>query len=123
MEFYASIKCTKAELPAFKNPLTISRLPEFCASVTSVLSDKKVRGTIHCLWGEFKINREELKYGVRFSLPDCPNTLSWSVTLDQPSKTALIHLITNKKTLDADFIISIEQFINDWSDGIKISGI
>ena len=118
MEFFAAVKCA-SDPAALKKQLTIARLPELCASVMTVISDEQIHGTIYCLWGQFKINREELKYGIRFSLPDCPNTLAWSVTFDPATENIIIHLTINKKKHDADFIESIEQFINDWSEGIK----
>ena len=81
---------------------------------SSLILDNKINGIIYCVWGEFKINREELDYGVRFTLPHCPNSLAWTITYDEENSEITIHCTINKKTHDAAFIESIEQFIADW---------
>lgn len=82
MEFFAEVKNPDLGIKELKNRLTINRLPALCRSVSTVITDNKDKGIIYCVWGEFDINREELKYGIRFSLPRCPNAQSYSITLD-----------------------------------------
>jgi len=36
------------------------------------------------LWGEFLINHNKIKGGVRFTLLDCPNAVSWTITTGFP---------------------------------------
>ncbi len=36
------------------------------------------------LWGEFVISYDKIKGGVRFTLLDCPNGLSWTITTGYP---------------------------------------
>ena len=115
MEFFAEIKNTAFDAESLKERLSIVRLPELCRSIDTVLLDNKDSGRIYCVWGEFKINREELDNGIRFSLPHCPNALSCSITLDEESDQIIIHCTINKKQHDADFIESIEQFVAGWT--------
>lgn len=120
MEFFAT-----ASIPASVNDLqrrmTISDLPRWCATVQTVLSDEGSRGEIYCVWGEFRVHREQIRDGVRFTLPGCPNALQWTVTTGQspnPQQT-VIHLTINRTEHDQDFIDSNQQFVNDWKAGLE----
>lgn len=119
MEFFAEVKNPGMGTERLKNQLTIDRLPALCKSVSTVISDKKDKGVIYCVWGEFDINREELKYGIRFSFPRCPNALSCSITIDEENDIIVIHCAINKKQHDEDFVDSIHQFVSDWAQGMK----
>ncbi len=114
MEFFAKIKNKNIDKDRLKKTLSIARLPELCASIDKVLLDNTDSGKIYCLWGEFEINREELDFGIRFSLPHCPNALAWTITCDENNSDILIHCTIAKKQHDEDFIESIEQFVADW---------
>lgn len=120
MEFFTEITNPGLDVNSLKQHLSIGKLPSLSKSIDSVLSDEEHKGRIYCLWGEFEINREELRYGVRFTLPSCPNALACSFTIDDENKdTIVIHCSINKKQHDEDFIESIHQFINDWAEGLQ----
>ncbi len=114
MEFFAEIKNKNINKSSLKKKLSIKRLPELCNSIDTVIRDNIDNGEIYCLWGDFKINREELNDGVRFSLPNCPNALAWTITCDEDNDEILVHCTIAKKQHDTDFIESIEQFVTDW---------
>lgn len=120
MEFIATtiIPASAADL---QRRLTISELPHWCASIEKVLSDAKSSGEIYCVWGTFHAHREEMRHGVRFSLPDCPNALQWTVTTGhQPNpRHTVIHLTINRTEQDRDFIDSIKKFVADWKVGLE----
>ena len=118
MEFFEQVKNSTLNKVRLKQLLSIARLPELCASIDSVISDEGETGTIYCLWGEFVINREELEYGIRFSLPKCPNALVWSITTNEDNNT-IIHCTINRKEQEQDLIDSIQEFVMDWSKGIR----
>lgn len=119
MEFFEEITTsTVVDADILKELLLINNLPILCKSITSVVKDNISDGIIYCIWGEFKINREELKYGVRFSMPDCPNALNWSITTELHTNI-IIHCTINKIEHDEDFIESIYEFINTWAYGLK----
>lgn len=120
MEFFATtiIPASAADL---QRRLTISELPHWCASIEQVLSDAKSSGEIYCVWGTFLTHRENVRSGVRFSLPGCPYAFQWSVTtghLPNPQHT-VIHLTLNGTEHDQDFIDSIQQFVDDWKAGLE----
>ena len=120
MEFFATTTIP-ASVEDLQRRLTIGDLPRWCASIEKVLSDEKTRGEIYCVWGTFHANREELRQGVRFSLPHCPNAMQWTVTTGHapdPQRTA-IHATINRAEHDADFIDSIRQFVDDWKAGLE----
>jgi hypothetical protein len=120
MEFFATTNIS-ASVTDLQNRLTISELPRWCASIEKVLSDAKSSGEIYCVWGTFHANREELRDGVRFSLPDCPTAFQWTVTTGQqpnPRQT-VIHLTINRTEQDQGFIDSIRKFVDDWKAGLE----
>jgi hypothetical protein len=120
MEFFATaiVPATVADL---QRRLTIAELPRWCASIGKVLSDAKMSGEIYCVWGTFHAQRDELRQGVRFSLPHCPNALQWTVTTGHPLDTrhATIHATINRTEHDQDFIDTIRQFVDDWKAGLE----
>ncbi|TNF34425.1 MAG: hypothetical protein EP315_07205 [Gammaproteobacteria bacterium] len=118
MEFFRSIDDLPLDSQQLKAMLLISHLPALCQSINSVLWNAQDHGKIYCLWGEFSIRREELKHGVRFSLPECPNALAWTITRDHPDQAIVIHCTINKTEHDQDFIDSIHQFMHDLEQGL-----
>ena len=114
MEFFAEIKNKNIDKKSLKKKLSIAQLPALCHSIDKVIRDDINNGEIYCIWGDFTINREELNDGVRFSLPNCPNALAWTITCDEERDEILIHCTIAKKQHDADFVESIEQFVADW---------
>lgn len=120
MEFFATtiISSSAEEL---QRRLTIVDLPHWCASIEKVLSDAKSSGEIFCVWGTFLTNREVMRNGVRFSLPDCPNAFQWTVTTGhQPNpKHTYIHATINRVEQDQDFVDSLQKFVDDWKAGLE----
>jgi len=120
MEFFATA-VIPATVPDLQRRLTIGELPRWCASIEKVLSDAESSGEIFTVWGTFQVRREELRQGVRFSLPGCPNALQCTVTTGHaPSpQHASIHATINRTEHDQDFVDSIQQFVDDWKAGLE----
>lgn len=120
MEFLttASMPFTANELQRY---LRIESLPLWCASIQAVLSHQGERGRIFCTWGEFAIHQEIIRDGVRFTLPDCPSALQWTITADGESRQhrILVHCTINRREHDSDFIEVLEQFMSDWKAGLE----
>ena len=120
MEFFATadVVATVAEL---QRRLSITDLPRWCASVDKTLSDAGDRGEIYCVWGGFLVHREEIRDGLRFTLPGCPNALQWTVTTGQPPNPdqVVVHLTINRTGHDSDFVDSNRQFVADWKRGLE----
>lgn len=119
MEFFAEIPVPEPDRDKLVAALPISRMAELCESITSVLKDEGDTGEIYCVWGQFKVRRGELVDGVRFTLPHCPNALSWTITTDDEEELVVVHCTINKRSHDADFIDSLEEFVADWERGLR----
>jgi hypothetical protein len=120
MEFFAHARAT-ATGALLQECLTVGSLPAFCASVDRVLEQAgEDAGTVYCVWGQYRVHREPINGGVRFTLPDCPNALAWTVTTDQPPDpdVVVVHCTIARTEHDPDFIETIEQFVEDWSGGL-----
>jgi hypothetical protein len=120
MEFFRHVPASLSE-QTLKAALSIETLSAYCDSIDRVLAADGNRGEIYCLWGQFIVHREEIRGGVRFSLPGCPNALAWTAT-EAPSAIhppgVTLHCTINRQTHDADFLESIEMFMDDWQAGI-----
>ncbi|MCG6932312.1 MAG: hypothetical protein LJE57_01610 [Gallionella sp.] len=120
MEFFATT-IIPASAEDLQRRLTIGELPQWCASIEKVLSDAESSGEIYCVWGTFHTNREDMRNGVRFSLPGCPNAFQWTVTTGhQPNpQHTYIHATINRTDQDQDFVDSLQKFVDDWKAGLE----
>ena len=69
----------------------------------------------------FKNNTANIGGGLRFSLLECPNALTFTITTGyQPKPNQIVlHLTVNRLELKPIFIEEIEEFIDDWKSGIE----
>lgn len=118
MEFFAAADGHPRTAEQIRTEVTGPRLADLCDSIDEVLNWDSAadQGEMYCLWGQFRVNRELLELGVRFTLPDCPNALAWTVTAE-PEGT-VIHCTINRQQHDPDFIETIETFVADWRAGL-----
>ena len=123
MELFEVINGSLLDEESLKKFLVIERLPDLCKSINTVISADKDSGVIYCVWGEHKINREIIKHGVSFSLPECPSALLWSVTIQEGNaeNNIIIHCTTNNEEKDEEFIDSIREFATDCAPVVKAS--
>lgn len=119
MEFFANAK-VRMSASDIQRHININNLPEWCASIDKVLSVQDERGDIYCVWGEFRVHRELIYDGVRFTLPNCKNAVQWTIS-PNPANSAetMIHCTINRPVQDPDFVESLEIFVNDWRAGIE----
>ena len=119
MEFYAVARIEMSPMTV-QRAIHVSNLAEMCDSIDKVLSHSADRGEIYCIWGEFKVYRELIRQGVRFSLPGCPNALQWTITsaIDEPG-CVRVHCSIDRPQHDPDFVDSIQQFVDDWKQGLE----
>jgi len=75
------------------------------------------------LWGEFTISYDKIKGGVRFTLLDCPNGLSWTITTGYPPERnkIILHSTINRTQKPDEFLEEINEFMDEWVDGIKVT--
>lgn len=120
MEFFtaANIKIDQKTLQA----LSVEKLDQYCAEIDTVVRvEHENSADIYCLWGEFTVHRQMVNGGVRFSMPQCPNALAWTVTTGFPPEPdkIMIHATINRTEHDPDFIESIQEFIQAWKVGLE----
>jgi hypothetical protein len=126
MEFFAEVQLASAS--AIPSPdqlydlVTIARLPELCASIDSIVSVQSPRaGEIYCVWGQFQVSRERIRNGVRLALLNCPHALAWTIATKPEDGGVVIHCTIDDKVAESEFIETIEQFVDDWAQGLKIA--
>jgi len=75
------------------------------------------------LWGEFIISYDKINGGVRFTLIDCPNALSLTITtrLSEESEKIILHCTINQSNKPDVFVEEIQEFLDEWETGIKAS--
>lgn len=118
MEFFKLINNNSVDVAYLKTILSIKNLTKLSTLINSAEDAPNDKANIYCLWRAFNISREELKYGVRFSLLNCPHALAWTTTYDRKDENIIIHCTTDKSHHDVEFSDSIEEFIDDWKTGI-----
>ena len=119
MEFYAT---ARAAAPAsfLHRHVTVGNMARLCASVDKVLVDEGERGEVYCPWGQFRVHREVLRDGVRFSMPGCESALQWSITAARRDVgCVIVHLTLNRPEHDADFVEVLAKFVDDWREGLE----
>ncbi len=118
MEFFKKVQNQNFDVKKLKKLLPINNISKLCASIDNVTVHTKNEADIYCIWGAFNVRREEIRYGVRFSLLNCPHALAWTITLDDVNQQIIIHCTIDKTEPDSDFAESIRVFVKDWSNGI-----
>jgi hypothetical protein len=118
MEFFQKVHNPDMDITDLKQLLTINSLTGLCASISSVTSLNDNEADIYCVWGAFVVRREEIRYGIRFSLLNCPHALAWTITYHEEDQNIVIHCTIDETETEQDFIESIDEFVADWSTGI-----
>lgn len=116
MEFFRSC-CTDTDADTLQRQLTVPVLPAVCDAIDTLTCDEGAdTGVVYCLWGEFRVQRECINGGVRFTLPECPNALAWTLTTGHPPApdALILHLTINRPVHDPDFVESLEWFAEAW---------
>ena len=119
MEIYAKaqVRISEADLQRY---IDVNNLPEWCASIEEVLSTQGSRGEIRTAWGEATIHRELINGGVRFSCPNNPHAMQWTISVDaaRPAEV-LLHLSTNRSAHQAEEQERMELLLTDWRAGLE----
>ncbi|MFZ5774914.1 MAG: hypothetical protein ACOY3Z_05475 [Thermodesulfobacteriota bacterium] len=121
MEFFefAQVSTTQEEI---RRKLSIDTLPEYCQAIEAVDGAEELgRGIYFLHWGRFHVRQEQVMGGVRFSVPDCPNALAWTVTTGYPPypEKIVLHATINRTTHDAEFIAATKDLLATLKAGLE----
>ncbi|MCW8829692.1 MAG: hypothetical protein OQK94_11650 [Gammaproteobacteria bacterium] len=119
MEFfaYAKVRMSAADI---QRHININNLTEWCSSIDTIIDVQGERGDIYCVWGEFRVHRELIHDGVRFTLPNCKNGVQWTLSPNpENSAQVMVHCTINRPTQEADFVESLEEFVDAWRVGLE----
>ena len=120
MEFFRTANIAVSLATLYKS-IDVLSCPQFCPSIEEIVDGVENEGEANTIWGVYKIERMRLKLGLRFSMPDCPNAMQWTITTDdaQQGKKVTIHCTINHQTHDPDFVASLDEFVAEWKDGLE----
>lgn len=120
MEFFRTINA-KTDENMIKTILDLHHLELMSSQLFLLepLSDDLV--AIGSLWGEFTLTRQEIKGGLRFSLLECPNALTWTITTgyEPAPESIIVHLTINRTEKDQEFLEEIKDFLDDHTGFLK----
>lgn len=121
MEFFefADVLATQEEI---RDKMSLDNLPFFCVDVEAVDQDDELGKVIYFRhWGRFHIRRENVMGGTRFSVPDCPNALTWTVTTGYPPhpEKVVLHATINRIEHDPEFISATKELLAALKTGIE----
>jgi len=70
---------------------------------------------------QFHLRREKINGGVRFTMPDCPNGLSLTITTGYPPdpQRVFVHCTINRLEHDPNFIETLKDFVKSWVVGLE----
>ena len=119
MEFFKIIDIQTNE-QQIQEEIDIENLEKFCAGMF-VMKGNREEAKIGSVWGEFTLRRDLIKGGLRFSLLECPNAFTWTITTGYPPARdkIVLHVTINRQQKQDHFIEEIHDFIQDWEDGLK----
>lgn len=73
------------------------------------------------IWGEFTLTKDHINGGVRLTLQDCPNALSWTITTgyNPAPDEIVIHATINRTRKKPVFVEELYDFLNDTEEALK----
>ena len=116
MEFFRTIN-SKTDENGIKKTLDFKHLELMSSQLFLLEPQSEYLAEIGSLWGEFTLTRQEIKGGLRFSLLECPNALTWTITAgyEPAPESIVVHLTINRTEKDDEFLEEIKDFLDDHS--------
>ena len=98
MEFFRIIK-QKTQDKDIQELLTLENLELMSNEIIIISIRNNIEASIGSIWGEFTLTRNEIRGGLRFTLLECPNALTWTITtgLQPEPESIVIHLTINRQ--------------------------
>ena len=110
-----------ANLPAseLQRHIRIETLHEWCAAppaIAGVVNNQPVPDWIH-----WRVHREVIREGLRFTLPSAVHALQWTLITGGHLRpgTVNLHCTLGISNTDAATIAALEKFVSDWQQGLE----
>lgn len=120
MEFYglADWQTTEQEI---QEKVRLDTMPDLCESIYYLMESQGELGRFDTFWGQFHLRREKINGGVRFTMPDCPNCLSVTITTGYPPhpQKVFVHCTISRLEHDPNFLETLEDFVKNWVAGLE----
>ena len=120
MEFYglADWQTTEQEI---QQQVRLDNMPDFSESIYYLMESHGELCKFDTLWGQFHLRREKINGGVRFTMPDCPNALSLTITTGHPpdSRKVFVYCTINRLEHNPKFIETLEDFVRGWVTSLE----
>ena len=116
---FAEVLATQEEI---RNKMSIDHLPFFCEYIEAVDEAEELGRVVYFRhWGRFHIRRKNVMGGIRFSVPDCPNALTWTVTTGYPPhpEKIVLHATINRTEHDPEFIAATTELLVALKNGME----
>jgi hypothetical protein len=120
MEFFA-VADVMMSPEAIREKITLAALPDYCESFALVDCLGEESCEVESIWGRFRVTRQEITGGLRFTMPTCPNCFAWTITSGLPPTPdqVVIHATFNRSAHEPWFIESMEEFVRQWQAGLE----
>ncbi len=120
MEFFRVLNIQTQE-QFIQNTFTLDQLELLTNDIFVIGNITPSEAQIGGIWGEFTLTRSYIRGGLRFALKECPNALAWTITagLNPEPETVVIHLTINRQAQTPEFIVEINDFLDDQCTCLK----
>lgn len=121
MEYFRIVKLKTTE-QNIQSQLKLANLDDWNTEIFNLDKPSEENANIGELWGEFTLNRSQIKGGIRFALIECPNALCWTITTGYPPdpESVIIHLTINRQEKSEELVEEISAFLDDLSANLKL---
>jgi hypothetical protein len=121
MEFFeiADVATSAEEL---RSKVGMDSLPFFCEEIEAVDAAEELGRVVYFRhWGRFHLRQETVLGGIRFSVPDCPNALAWTLTTGFPPEPGkiVLHATINRNEHDPDFLAATRALLAALKEGLE----
>jgi len=118
MEFFKIIN-RQTNKDQIQQNINFDNLNDLCESIFAI-DYKNNLAEIGSNWGEFTLQKDNINGGLRFSLLECPNALTFTITTGYPPEPnkIVIHLTVNRLEIKPQFIEEINDLLDDWEVGL-----